>query len=73
MDFNYFGRMGDAIEFLIAIGSIIGLLGLVLGIVFFIFAGSKLRWKMLGVIFVSVILVGICGLNTGLKYFRIFR
>lgn len=73
MEFDYFGRLTDAIEFLIALGSIIGLLGLVIGIIFIALGGKRLRWKMIGVIIVSIILIGICGLNTGVKYFRIFR
>ena len=69
---DYFNRVGEGIEFLLALGSIIGLLGIVLGLIFFIIGGSKYRWKMLGVIMVSIILVSFCGgYQMGIKYFRI--
>jgi hypothetical protein len=59
------------IEFLIAVGSIMGLLGLVLGIIFFLVGGPRTRMKMIRVILISIILVSICGLYTGKKYFRL--
>ncbi len=69
---DYFEKIGEGIEFLLALGSIIGLLGIVLGLIFFIVGGSKYRGKMLGVIVVSIILVCICGgYQMGIKYFRI--
>jgi len=68
---QYFKMVGNAIQLLIALGSIVGLLGLVLGVIFFLVGGSRLRWKMLGVIVVSCVLLGLCGIYTGLKYFHI--
>ncbi|MFX0026701.1 MAG: hypothetical protein ACFE8M_09810 [Candidatus Hermodarchaeota archaeon] len=71
--FDYFDGFQAGIEFLIALGSIIGLLGLVMGIIFLIWGGSRLRYKMLGVVLVSIVLLVICGFNTGLQYFNIYR
>ena len=58
------------IEFLIALGSIMGVLGFIIGLIFFIF-GGRMRYKMTGVMIVSIILLAICGLSTGFNYFRI--
>ncbi|MFX0019413.1 MAG: hypothetical protein ACFFAK_10675 [Promethearchaeota archaeon] len=71
--FDYFDGFQTGIEFLIALGSIIGLLGLIMGIIFLIWGGSRLRYKMLGVVLVSIVLLVICGFDTGLKYFTIYR
>ena len=69
--FYYFDQIGEGIEFLIAFGSIMGVLGFIIGFLFFILGGGRLRWKMTGVMVGSLILIAICGLSTGLHYFRI--
>jgi hypothetical protein len=71
--YDYFDQILDGIEFLIALGSIIGLLGLIVGIIFLIWGGPRMRGRMIGVLLFSFILLGVCGLNTGLIYFHIFR
>jgi len=70
--FEYFDMVGEAVEFLIALGSIIGFLGLIVGILGWMFLGQFQRHKMIGVIVVSIILLAICGTHTGLKYFHIY-
>ena len=72
MLFDYFDGIAEAIEFLIALGSIIGLLGLIVGILGWLFMGQFQRHKMIGVVVVSIILLGVCGLYTGVRYFRIY-
>ncbi len=72
MLFDYFNGILEAIEFLIALGSIIGMLGLIIGILGWLFLGQFQRHKMIGVIIASLILLTICGLHTGIKYFRIY-
>jgi len=72
MIFDYFDQIGEAIEFLLALGSIIGLLGLIIGILGWFFLGQFQRHKMIGVVVVSIILLTVCGINTGLRYFRIY-
>ena len=67
-----FSDISKGIEFLIAVGSIVGLLGFILGLIFFLLGGSRLRMKMLGVILISLILINICGVYTGTKYFRLY-
>jgi len=68
---DYFDGIAEAIEFLLALGSIIGLLGLIVGILGWLFLGQFQRHKMIGVVVVSIILLAVCGLYTGVRYFRI--
>lgn len=70
---DFFDSFMEGIEFLIALGSIIGLLGLLIGFIFLIWGTPKMRGKMIGVILMSFILLCVCGINTGIYYFRIFR
>jgi hypothetical protein len=69
--FDYFDAVEEAIEYLVAIGSIIGFLGLVVGIIGWLSLGQFNRNKMVGVIVVSIILLALCGTHTGFKYFHI--
>lgn len=69
-----FNGLLDGVEFLIAVGAILGLLGLLIGIIFLVFGGSRMRKHMIGVIIFSLILIILCGgIDTGLKYFHIYR
>jgi len=70
--YNYYESVGDGIEYLRALGSIVGMLGLIVSLIFFIFGSSRARGYFLGVMVTSFILVGVCGLYTGIKYFRIY-
>ena len=72
MMFDFFSQVGEAIEFLIALGSIIGFLGLIVGVLGWLVLGQFQRHKMIGVIIVSVILLAVCGTHTGMKYFHIY-
>ncbi len=71
--FDYFEDFLEGFEFLIAFGSLMGLVGLIVGVIFVIWGGSRLRYKMMGVTIVSLLLLVICGFSTGIKYFRLFR
>ena len=71
--FDYFEEVLGGIEYLIALGSIMGLLGFLIGMICLIWGGQRYRSKMIGVIVASFVLLAVCGLNTGIKYFRIFR
>ena len=64
----YFTKISQGIEFLIALGSIIGLLGLLLGLVMLL---AGYRENGVKLIIISFVIVGICGLYTGTNYFRI--
>ncbi len=49
-----------------------GLLGLIIGMFFLIWGGQRYLKKMIGVIITSIVLLVVCGFDTGIKYFRIF-
>jgi ABC-type xylose transport system permease subunit len=70
---NYTFEVAQGIEFLIAVGSIIGFLGMIIGFILFIWGTKRMRGTMIIVIIVSFVLLGVCGFSTGLKYFRIFH
>ena len=72
MMLEFFDAVGEAINFIIALGSILGFLGLIIGILGWLFLGQFQRHKMIGVIIVSIILLAVCGTHTGLKYFHIY-
>jgi hypothetical protein len=67
----YFDQLEDAVQYLVAIGSLVGVLGLIVGIIGFISLGKYNRQKMIAVIVVSIILLTVCGSSTGFKYFHI--
>ena len=71
--FDYFEELLGGFEYIIAFGSLVGIFGLIVGIILAIWGGSRLRYKMLGVIIFSFVLLAVCGVDTGFKYFRIFR
>ena len=71
--FDYFEDVLEGFEFLIAFGSLIGLVGFIVGLIFVVWGSSRLRYKMMGVTVVSLLLLAVCGFSTGIKYFRIFR
>jgi len=71
--FDYFEDVLEGFEFLIAFGSLMGLIGFIVGLIFVVWGSSRLRYKMIGVTVVSLLLLAICGFSTGIKYFRIFR
>ncbi len=71
MIFDYLEDIGEIIEFLLALGSILGMLGLVIGLIGWLFLGQFQRKKVIGLMIVSVILLAVCGVNTGMIYFGI--
>jgi hypothetical protein len=71
--FDYVDQIGKGIEFLIALGSIIGVLGLIVGFVALFVSGNRMRKHVLALMVFCFILVIICGFDTGINYFNIFR
>ena len=72
MIFDYLEDFAEIIEFLLALGSIVGMLGLIIGLIGWLLLGQFQRQKMIGLMIVSVILLMVCGVNTGIRYFRIY-
>ena len=62
----------EGVEFLIALGSILGFLMLIVGLLGFMVLGHHTRQRMIGVIVVGIILLAVCGFSTGIKYFHIY-
>ena len=54
-----------------ALGSILGLFGLLYAAAWWNFAAKGRKQQLFRLILVSLILIGVCGLYTGIKYFRI--
>ena len=59
---NYFNSIGEGVEYLIAVGSIIGLLGLIFGFIMMLAGGKRYQRTALPILVVAFILVAICGL-----------
>ena len=71
--FEYFDWLTESFEFFIALGSIIGVLGLIIGFVALVVSSSRMRKHILGLMVFCFILVVLCGVDTGINYFHIFR
>ena len=72
MIFNtYLDGISEGIEFLMAFGSIVGLLGLIVGFLGMLIVPKFKRDKLYFVIGISFVLLMLCGFQTGLRYFRI--
>ena len=69
--FDYVGSMMEGVEFLIALGSIIGLLGLIAGLIGVLVMPRFRRQNMFFIIAISIVLLIVCGAHTGLQYFGI--
>lgn len=70
---DYFDSVIDGIEYLLAVGAIIGILGLLIALAGLICSGdSGLRLMFLKILVFSIILLVVCGgPAVGIKYFRI--
>lgn len=68
---GYFDRVREAIEFIMAIGSLLGLFGLLYAAAWWSHVGPKNRHQLYRLTVASLVLIGICGLYTGIKFFRI--
>ena len=58
--FDYFEGVLEGFEYLIALGSIVGLLGFLIGMIFLVWGGQRYRTKMIGVIIASIVLLAVC-------------
>ena len=68
---SYFLEVLAGFEFLIALASLIGIFGLVLGGFMLFFGGRPFKSKGLKIMLVSVVFLVLFGFNTGIKYFRL--
>lgn len=65
---TYLSKVADGIEYLIALASIIGLLGLLIGLCM-IFGEN--RRSGIRLIIISLVIVAIAGISTGVSYFHL--
>ena len=69
---NYFDDVAEGVQFLIAFGSIMGLLGIIFSILGLLVGGNRNRVLFLKLaVFCIVLLVACGGPQYGIKYFRI--
>ena len=72
MMLDYLYQMGEAIEYLIAFGSLMALLGLIFGLVGFIWGSSRYKVYFTRLIAISMVLIVITGGPfTAIRYFRL--
>ncbi len=61
----------EVFEFLLAVGSILGLIGFIVGLLILFFSGPRSKEKFIPFLLICLLLLIICGWNAGLRYFRI--
>lgn len=69
---NYFDDVAEGVQFLIAFGSIMGLLGIIFGILGILVGGDRYRGMFIKLVLTCIVLLVACGgPQYGIKYFRI--
>ena len=68
---SFFSTIYDGMDFLMALGSLIGLFGLLIGGLILFFGGRPFKTKAVKLLLLSIFLVSVCGITTGVKYFRV--
>ena len=68
---SYVDSMLEGIEFIRAFGSIIGILGFVIGLLMLVSGGRAYKKTGLRVVLICIVLLFVCGPDTGIRYFRI--
>lgn len=68
---SYFDGLASGIEYLIALGSIIGVLGFVFSLILFIIGSDRHRKELLLIMIACIVLMAACGIQTGINYFHL--
>lgn len=68
---SYVEGFAEGLEFLMALGSIMGILILIAGLVGMLLMPSYKRNSMCLVLIIGVVLMLVCGVTTGLEYFGV--
>jgi hypothetical protein len=68
---SYFSDVLAGIDFLMALASLIGFFGAIVGVALLFLGGRQFKSKALKVIMISIILLALFGYQTGIKYFRL--
>jgi len=61
----------EGIDFLMALTSLIGFFGAIVGVAMLFLGGRQFKSKGLKVLVISIILLALFGYQTGIKYFRL--
>ena len=69
---SFFNIIGEGVEFLIAIGSIIGVFGIIISMLGVIVLSKYYKNKVIYILLPSIILICLCGFDTGLRYFGMY-
>ena len=68
---SYFSDVLGGIDFLMALGSLIGFFGAIIGVAMLVLGGRQFKSKGLKILVISIILLALFGYQTGIKYFRL--
>jgi len=68
---NYIDKVFEAIEFVMAVGSLLGIFGLLYAAAWWNFSTGKRKAMLLKLVVASLGLIVLCGLYTGIKYFHL--
>ena len=68
---SYFSDILAGIDFLIALASLIGFFGAIVGVALLFLGGRQFKSKGLKVLVISIVLLALFGYQTGIKYFRL--
>jgi len=68
---SYFTKVVEGYEFLIAFLSLIGFIGLLVGFAMLLVLGRYNRSNAFKIIIISIIILSLTGLATGINYFHI--
>jgi len=68
---SYFTSMMSGLEFIRALGSILGILGFIIGLLMLVSGGRAYKKTGVKLVLICLVLLFVCGPDTGIKYFRI--
>jgi len=68
---SYFTKVVEGYEFLIAFLSLIGFIGLLVGLAMLFLLGRYSRSNAFKIIIISIIILSLTGIATGINYFHI--
>lgn len=68
---EYAGQVADGFEFLIAVGSMLGILLVIIGLLGVAFASKLHKKEFIFLLLIGVILMAVCGSSFGIRYFRL--
>ena len=68
---SYFSDVLAGIDFLMALASLIGFFGTIVGVALLFLGGRQFKSKGLKILMIGIILLALFGYQTGIKYFRL--